>query len=71
MNGFVIEKTKSDSENNVKSVAEGITICINCGSIHSTILKKALYCRDCRDFRLFTKKTQEGPVDTGHYDDDD
>jgi len=71
MNAFVIEETESDWENYENSVVEGVFICINCGSIHSTVLKKAVYCRDCRSFRLFTKKAHEGPVYTGHFDDDD
>ena len=71
MNALLVGKTKSDSENNENSVVEGVSICINCGSVHSTILKKAVYCRDCRSFRLITKKIHEGPVYAGHFDDDD
>ena len=66
-----IQKTKNDMKNIDKSNVEGVFICITCGSTHSTILKKAVYCRDCRSFKLFTNKIQEGPVYTGHYDDDD
>ena len=62
---------KSDLGANENSVVDGVFICIECGSKHSTILKKAVYCRECRSLRLFTQKTQEGPVYTGHYDDDD
>jgi len=71
MNALLVQKTKSDSENNKNLVVDGVFICINCGSIHTTILKKAVYCRDCRSFRLITKKTPEGPVYAGHFDDDD
>ena len=71
MNATLVQKTKSDSENNENSVVEGVFICINCGSIHSTVLKKVVYCRDCRSFRLITKKTYEGSVYAGHFDDDD
>jgi ribosomal protein L40E len=71
MNASLVGKTKSDLGNNENSIVEGVFICINCGSVHSTILKKAVYCRDCRSFSLITKKTQEGPAYTGHYDDDD
>lgn len=71
MKTLLVTKTESDSKNNENSVVEGVFICINCGSTHSTILKKAVYCRDCRSFRLFTKKTQEELVYTGHFDDDD
>ena len=71
MNASLVQKTKSDLGNNENSIVEGVFICINCGSIHSTILKKAVYCRDCRSFRLITKKTQEDLVYSGHFDDDD
>ena len=71
MNASLVLKTKSDLGNNENSVVDGVFICINCGSIQSTILKKAVYCRDCRSFSLITKKTHEGPVYTGHFDDDD
>ncbi len=71
MNASLVWKTKFDLGNNENSIVEGVFICINCGSTHSTILKKAVYCRDCRSFRLFTKKAHEGPVYTGHFDDDD
>ncbi len=71
MNALLVQKTKSESENNENSVVDGVFICTNCGSVHSTILKKAVYCRDCRSFRLITKKTHEGPVYVGHFDDDD
>ncbi len=53
------------------SLVEGIFICVNCGSIHTTILKKAIYCRECRNLQLFTKKNQKGPAYTGDFDDDD
>ncbi len=71
MKTSLVTKTESDSKNNGNSVVDGVFICVNCGSTHSTILNKAVYCRDCRSFRLFTKKTQEGLVYSGHYDDDD
>ena len=70
MNASLVQKTKSDLGNNENSVV-GVFIWINCGSIQSTILKKAVYCRDCRSFSLITKKTHEGPEYTGHFDDDD
>jgi len=71
MNASLLQKTKCDLENIKNTVVEGVFICINCGSKYSTVLKKAVYCRDCRNFRLFRKKTQEGPAYTGHFDDDD
>jgi DNA-directed RNA polymerase subunit RPC12/RpoP len=71
MNASLVGKTKSYLEINENSVVEGVFICINCGSTRSTVLKKAVYCRDCRSFKLFMKKVHEGPVYTGHFDDDD
>ncbi len=71
MNASLAWKTKSDLGNNENTVVEGVFICINCGSIHTTVLKKAVYCRDCRSFSLTTKKTHEEPVYAGHFDDDD
>ncbi len=71
MNASLVGKTKYDLGINENSVVEGVFICINCGSTHSTVLKKAVYCRDCRSFSLFMKKTHEGPEYTGHFDDDD
>ena len=64
-------ETKSASELPKKSTVDGILICVKCGGIHTTILKKATYCRECRNLQLFTKKTTEGPAYTGNYDDDD
>ena len=42
-------------ENNEKTV-DGIIVCIECGSPNTTILTKAIYCRDCRSFKLFRKR---------------
>ncbi len=71
MNASLVGKTKSDLGINENSVVEGVFICINCGSIHSTVLKKAVYCGYCRSFSLITKKNHEGSEYTGHFDDDD
>jgi len=46
------EKPEESNENPV----EGIIICIECGSPNSTILTKAIYCRNCRSFKLFRKR---------------
>ncbi len=71
MNATCVQNTKSAPKLSENSTVEGIFICVNCGSIHTTILKKAIYCRECRNLQLFTKKTQEGPVYIGDFDDDD
>jgi len=41
-----------------EAVMEGVRICVKCGSPKTTILKDAIYCRFCRNFQLFTKKTK-------------
>ena len=72
MNATSVLDTKLAPNPPKNSTVEGIFICVKCGSIHTTILKKAIYCRECRKLRLFTKKTQEGPAYTaGNFDDDD
>jgi DNA-directed RNA polymerase subunit RPC12/RpoP len=71
MNATCMQNTKPAPKLPENSTVEGIFICVNCGSIHTTILKKAIYCRECRNLQLFTKKTQEGPVYIGDFDDDD
>ena len=71
MNAKYVLDTKSAPKVPKKSTVEGVFICVNCGSIHTTILKKAIYCRECRNLQLFTKKTQKGPVYIGDFDDDD
>ena len=42
-------------ESNEKAV-EGVIVYIECGSPNTTILTKAIYCRDCRSFKLFKKR---------------
>jgi len=71
MNATCAQNTKSTPKLPENSTVEGIFICVNCGSIHTTILKKAIYCRECRNLQLFIKKTLEGPAYTGDFDDDD
>ncbi len=39
-----------------EKTVEGIMVCIECGSPKTTILTKAIYCRDCRSFKLFRKR---------------
>jgi len=39
-----------------EKTVEGIRVCIECGSPKTTILTKAIYCRDCRSFKLFRKR---------------
>lgn len=46
------EKHEESNENPV----DGIMVCIECGSPNTIILTKAIYCRDCRSFKLFRKR---------------
>ena len=41
-----------------EGVMEGVRICVKCGSPETTILKDAIYCRGCRNFQFFIKKTK-------------
>jgi len=41
-------------EETFEKAVEGIRVCIECGSPKTTILTKAIYCRDCRSFKLFS-----------------
>ena len=47
---------KEKPEETHEKIVEGIMICIKCGSPKTTILTKAIYCRDCRIFKLFRKR---------------
>ena len=71
MDASYVRETQSVPQVPNNSTVDGIFICVKCGSIHTTILKKAIYCRECRNLQLFTKKTQKGPSYTPGFDDDD
>jgi DNA-directed RNA polymerase subunit RPC12/RpoP len=43
-------------EETYEKAVEGIMVCIECGSPNTTILTKAIYCRDCRSFKIFRKR---------------
>ena len=47
---------KEKHEETSEKTVEGIRVCIECGSPNTTILTKAIYCRDCRSFKLFRKR---------------
>ena len=47
---------KEKHEETHEKAVEGIRVCIECGSPNTTILTKAVYCRDCRSFKLFRKR---------------
>jgi len=47
---------KEKPEETYEKTVEGIRVCIECGSPNTTILTKAIYCRDCRRFKLFRKR---------------
>ncbi len=57
-----------------KFVNDGVKICCECGSLKTTILTGAIYCRDCRSFRSFKKGKFEliPPLESyERFDDDD
>ena|GEM_PF-4218559 len=43
-------------DENPEKTVDGVMICIICASPNTTILTKAIYCRDCRIFKLFRKR---------------
>ncbi len=47
---------KEKHEETHEKAVEGIRVCIECGSPSTTVLTKAIYCRDCRGFKLFRKR---------------
>jgi len=53
-------------------VNDGVKICCECGSLNTTILTRAIYCRGCRSFRSFKKRKFELiPLESyEHFDDD-
>ena len=50
-----LQLKEKPEESNEKAV-EGVRVCIECGSPNTTILTKAIYCRDCQSFKLFRKR---------------
>ena len=50
-----LQLKKKHEESNEK-IVEGIKVCIECGSPNTTVLTKAIYCRDCRSFKIFRKR---------------
>ncbi len=50
-----LQLEEKPEETHEKAV-EGIKVCIECGSPNTTILTQAIYCRDCRSFKLFRKR---------------
>jgi len=47
---------KEKPEETHEKIVEGVIVCIECGSPNTTILTKAIYCRDCQIFKLFRKR---------------
>ena len=47
---------KEKPEETCEKTVEGIRVCIECGSPKTTILTKAIYCRNCRNLKLFRKR---------------
>jgi len=53
---MVLLQLKEKHEETSEKAVEGIRVCIECGSPNTTNLTKAIYCRDCRSFKLFRKR---------------
>ena len=47
---------KEKPEETCEIPVEGIRVCIECGSPNTTILTKAIYCRDCRNLKMFRER---------------
>ena len=47
-------KEKHEEAN--ETPVEGIMVCIECGSPNTTILTNSIYCRDCRNLKLFRER---------------
>jgi len=47
---------KEKPEEIQEKAVEGIMVCIECGSPKTTILTNAIYCRDCRSFKIFRER---------------
>ena len=57
-----------------KFVNDEVKICCECGSLETTILTRAIYCRSCQSFRSFKKGKFElipSLESYEHFDDDD
>ena len=65
MNGNQLKFQYIIPENNKKYAVDGIAICLNCGSVKTTILRCAIYCRACRSFRLYKEMTRRSYALTG------
>jgi len=65
MNGPQLKFAHLVPENNKKFAVDGVTICIDCGSLETTILTFAIYCRICRSFRLFKPMLRKEYQPTG------
>ena len=65
MNSVELEFAHLVPENNTKFAVNGITICIDCGSVETTILTFGMYCRICQSFRLFKPMLRKKYQPTG------
>jgi len=48
-------------DENPEKTVDGVMVCIECGSPKTTILTKAIYCMDCRIFKLFRQRKSVKP----------
>ena len=73
MNGIQLKFGHLLPEIKKKFVNDGVKICCECGSLKTTILTRAIYCRSCRSFRSYKKiKIKFIPIESyERFDDDD
>ncbi len=74
MNGIQLKFGHLLPEIQEKFVNDGVKICCECGSLKTTILTRAIYCRSCQSFRSFKKGKLElsSPLESyKQFDDDD
>ena len=56
MNGIQLKFGHLLPELKKEFVNDGVKICCECGSLSTTILTRAIYCRSCQSFRSFKKR---------------
>lgn len=72
MNGIQLKFGHLLPEFKEEFVNDGVKICCECGSLETTILTRAIYCRSCQSFRSFKKrKFKQISTQYEQFDDDD
>ena len=65
MNGPKLKFGHLIPDNLEQFVVDGIEICCDCGSEETTILTSGIYCRGCRNFKLFHNRLNDRFRPTG------